>query len=123
MFKEIEKNHIIKTKTLIVSIFLIFQTGISQYDAPFDVPDSLKSKSLEYLENSYQKFFIPNKKKSKIYALSFLNIAKENKDTLKIAKGYDNLYEFYRFSPVSLEISEKIINLTQNFNLSCKRIL
>ncbi len=100
---------------LIIVFFLSFFSSYSQ-NHKFFVPDSLKKKS--YKELYAPQFIYPdNTLLTKIYANAYLNKAKNNKDTVRIANGYSQLVSIAgrnsKFK-ITLNYCDSIIALTKN---------
>jgi len=77
-------------KSRLVLIYLLFFNFLSAQKNSFSIPDSLKKKSYEYLDTR----FYDLKKDSalaSIYAYTFLNKAKLEKNQKEIMNGYQNL--------------------------------
>ncbi|MDR6548703.1 AraC-like DNA-binding protein [Chryseobacterium rhizosphaerae] len=80
-------------KLLIYLLALCQNLYFSQSIKGFSIPDSLKDRSFEQLEKSFNTTLYSNKTKAKVYANTILLKAKKNKDNAKIANGYESLYK------------------------------
>ncbi|MCQ9633846.1 helix-turn-helix domain-containing protein [Chryseobacterium sp. WG23] len=80
-------------KFLIYLLALCQNLYFSQNIKGFRIPDSLKNRSFEQLEKSFNKTLYSNKTKAKVYANTIILKAKKNKNNEKIADGYESLYK------------------------------
>ncbi|EZH74887.1 hypothetical protein ATO12_09105 [Aquimarina atlantica] len=108
-----EPKPIMRTTYLALFIFLFSFFG---YGQKFQIPDSLKDKTINELENlSYE--YYPDTLKYKIYSNTLLAKAKELKDSLGLAKGYQ-LVSYYRGEdfPTTLAYLDSSIAVSKNLN-------
>lgn len=106
-----------KKRVLIVSIFLLYMIpGIAQETTTFTIPDSLKSKTLDEIEElSYQ--YYRDTLKYEIYSNTFLTKAKLKNDSLALAKGYQLVSSNYRKNfPIRLAYLDSSIAISKDLN-------
>ncbi|EZH74889.1 hypothetical protein ATO12_09115 [Aquimarina atlantica] len=106
-----------KKRVLIVSIFFLYMIpGIAQDTGTFTIPDSLKSKTLDEIEElSYQ--YYRDTLKYEIYSNTFLAKAKLKNDSLALAKGYQLVsYNNSKNFPVRLTNLDSSIAFSKNLN-------
>jgi len=77
-------------KSHLVIVFLLLYNILSAQKESFSIPDSLKKKSYEYLDDRFYALKKDSAQAS-IYAYSFLKKAKLEKNTKEIMSGYQNL--------------------------------
>ncbi len=108
-----EPISIMRATYLILFIFLFSSFG---YGQKFQIPDSLQNKTIDELENlSYE--YYPDTLKYKMYSNTLLAKAKELKDSLGLAKGYQ-LVSYYRGEdfPTTLAYLDSSIAVSKNLN-------
>lgn len=106
-----------KKRVLIVSIFFLYMIpGIAQERTTFTIPDSLKSKTLDEIEElSYE--YYRDTLKYEIYSNTFLARAKEKSDPLALAKGYQLVSSNYRKDfPIRLAYLDSSITISKDLN-------
>lgn len=91
---------------------LSFTFCFSQSTEHFKIPDSLKTKSFQYLENTFDKVLKPHPKNAEILANTILAKGKNEADNTKVAKGYLFLYQI-KSVPVYLD---SMIVISRKFN-------
>jgi AraC-like DNA-binding protein len=105
----------LKKFLLIIIFFLGFFSSYSQ-NHKFYVPDSLKNKSYKELFELQSTYF-NNTLLIKTYANAYLNKAKNEKNTIKIANGYSQLTSLASINDnykIILNYCDSIIDLTKN---------
>ena len=113
--KNVLKNLTSSLKKWFLLIFLcITNISIAQKDQQYYVPDSLKNKTYKELYKALN-LNSSDSLKSSIYAWSFLNKAKNEKDTIKIAAGFTQVASIliYDFNE-AIKYSDSIILLTRH---------
>ncbi|ROI12249.1 helix-turn-helix domain-containing protein [Kaistella haifensis] len=99
-----------------IILFLLFSLSFtfcfSQSTEHFKIPDSLKTKSFQYLENTFDKVLKPDPKNAEILANTILAKGKNEADNTKVAKGYLFLYQI-KSVPVYLD---SMIVISRKFN-------
>ncbi|MBG6131983.1 AraC-like DNA-binding protein [Aquimarina sp. EL_43] len=106
-----------KKRVLIVSIFFLYMIpGIAQETTAFTIPDSLKNKTFDEVEElSYQ--YYRDTLKYEIYSNTFLAKAKLKNDSLALAKGYQLVsYNNSKNFPVRLTNLDSSIAFSKNLN-------
>jgi len=101
---------------LFIAIFFLNFSSIYAQKHKFYLPDSLKNKSYKELYLDFN-IFNSNTALVKIYANAYLNKAKNEKDTIKIANGYSQLASLSAKNSnykTTLNYCDSIINLTRN---------
>ncbi|WP_426476089.1 helix-turn-helix domain-containing protein [Chryseobacterium sp. CBSDS_008] len=87
-------------KRLFLYLLILCQNlYFSQSIKGFRIPDSLKQKSFEQLEKSFEKQLYSNTDKAEIYANTILLKGKKNKNGEKMADGYESLYKISNNKP------------------------
>ncbi|CAA7387129.1 helix-turn-helix domain-containing protein [Chryseobacterium fistulae] len=94
-----------------ISFILVLFSSLcfSQSIRGFQIPDSLKNRSFEQLENSFEKKLYINKDKAAIYANAILLEGKKNKNNKQIADGYESLYKISNDEQALLFVDSMII--------------
>lgn len=104
-----------KKTILFLLLSLSLNLCFSQSIKGFRPPDSLKGKSFEYLENTFDKTLKTNSKKAEIYANSVLLKGKNGNNENKIAEGYLLLYKT-KSDPLYLDSMIMISKKVKNFD-------
>jgi len=116
-FKYVFNSFIKSVRNFLLGIFIFGQlASIHSQNQNFYIPDSLKTKSYKELYLNID-VFNSNPEIAKFYANAYLNKAKNEKNTIKIANGYSQLASLaslnYKYKAV-LNYCDSIINLTKN---------
>lgn len=104
-----------KKTILFLLLSLSLNVCFSQSIKGFRLPDSLKGKSFEYLENTFDKTLKNNSKKAELYANCILLKGKNAGNETKIADGYLFLYKS-KSDPSYLDSMITISKKVQNFD-------
>ncbi|WHF51940.1 helix-turn-helix transcriptional regulator [Chryseobacterium gotjawalense] len=104
-----------KKNILLLLLSLSLNVCFSQSIKGFRLSDSLKGKSFEYLENTFDKTLKINSKKAEIYANSVLLKGKKGGNENKVAEGYLLLYKTTS-DPLYLDSMIMISKKVQNFD-------
>ena len=104
-----------KKTILFLLLSLSLNVCFSQSIKGFRLSDSLKGKSFEYLENTFDKTLKINSKKPEIYANSVLLKGKKGANENKVAEGYLLLYKT-KSDPLYLDSMIMISKKVQNFD-------
>ena len=100
-------------KTRLILLFsLAFTFCFSQSAKHFKVPDSLKTKSFQYLENTFDKALKHHPKNAEVLANTILIKGKSAAINTRIAQGYLFLYQS-KAAPVYLD---SMIHISKKFN-------
>ncbi|WP_179469157.1 helix-turn-helix transcriptional regulator [Chryseobacterium sp. H1D6B] len=103
--------------SLITLFFLNLNLYFSQSIKNFHIPDSLKTKSFEKLENSYNKVFRIDNNKAELYANVILSKAKREKNNNLI---YDGYYRIAHTRGLKAEnghpYADTLLNITRSVN-------
>ncbi|WP_035095445.1 helix-turn-helix domain-containing protein [Aquimarina megaterium] len=106
-----------KKLALIVSIFFLYMIpGIAQDTSAFTIPDSLKNKTFDEVEElSYQ--YYRDTLKYEIYANTLLAKAKQKNDPLSLAKAYKSTMFIYKNKfPEKIAYLDSSIAVSENLN-------
>jgi len=96
-------------------LFYVFSSPILSQEKPqFQIADSLKKYSYEDLYSKFSKN-INDLELIKLYSNTYLNKAKNEKDTLRIANGFSQ-FAFYGETQIALKYYDSIIQITKNNN-------
>ena len=96
-------------------LFYVFSSPILSQEKPqFQIADSLKKYSYEDLYSKFSKN-INDLELIKLYSNAYLNKAKNEKDTLRIANGFSQ-FAFYGETLITLKYYDSIIQITKNNN-------
>ena len=95
--------------------FFLFQGLFSQNDLESKLPKPIAQMSYEELKDLFYENRYIDTITAKNYAKVYLNKAKKDKDTIKIAKGY-KYFHFISKDSLALIYTDSIINVTQNIN-------
>jgi len=104
--------------SIVIIIFFLNTFGYTQEDFSI-VQDSLKDKSYEYLINQIRNYQFKDNKKTNIYCWAYLDRAKEDTDSLKIAEAYYYLSYYNKDHEKSLRYIDRV----PYFMLLPKRLL
>ncbi|WP_299218995.1 helix-turn-helix transcriptional regulator [uncultured Aquimarina sp.] len=98
-------------------LYFLFSNICSAQETNVIVPDSLHSMNYEELDSKYNTVKRKNPQKATIYARTFLNRAKKDKDRIKQADGYYMLAGLHKDS-IRITYIDTIINLTNELKAS-----
>lgn len=102
-------------KILLLPFLFYIGSYLSQSVKSFYIPDSLKNKSFEQLEKSYSKEFRQDHK-AIMYAYTFLEKAKKEKNVKKQFDGYFFLFTKFKKNVKYIDSIQNIINKSSNID-------
>ncbi|WP_108807590.1 helix-turn-helix domain-containing protein [Aquimarina spinulae] len=107
-----------KITQIIRLVFVLFSTYSSfsqQIEERFEIPDSLKHRSYDEIYKKYR-YYIKDTIKSRIYLKTYLEKARKDGDSIKMARAYGMLYYFVEDDVVKIKYLDESIKLSKNQN-------
>ncbi len=107
-----------KIAQIIQLVFVLFSTYSSfsqQIEGRFEIPDSLQHRSYNEIYEKYR-HYSKDTIKSQIYLKTYLEKAREDGDSIKMARAYGLLYYFVEDDVVKIKYLDESIKLSKNQN-------